>query len=133
MKITKIKFNKRESYVGALVFIEGCKDIPFEIKRVYYIYHVGENLRRGFHAHKTLQQVIVCIHGSCKLLLDDGKERVDITLNDPSEGLLIDSTIWREMYGFSPGTVLMALASDYYNEQDYIRDYKSFIKYIGGR
>ena len=102
-----------------------------EIKRVYYMYDTLEGVRRGFHAHKCLEQILICIHGSCKILMDDGNEKVEVPLDKPYEGLYISNAIWREMFDFSPDAVLMVLASEYYDESDYIRNYDEFLKYIG--
>ena len=133
MEITKFHFHKRPSDSGELVFLEARRDISFEIKRVYYIYGVEQGRRRGLHAHKSLTQALICIHGSCKVMLDDGKDKVHVVLNDPSEGLFVGNATWREMYDFSQDAVLLVLASDYYDEQDYIRDYSDFLDYIGGK
>ena len=130
MELTKIPFPTFSNYAGSLSFLEAEGHIPFPIKRVYYIYDVPENERRGFHAHKKLQQVLICIHGSCKLLLDDGVEQTTVPLTCASEGLLINRPLWREMYDFSPGAVLMVLASEHYDESDYIRNYDDFLKYM---
>ena len=130
MEIIKFKFNKQSNDKGSLVFLEGCKDIPFEVKRLYYIYGIENGIRRGFHAHKELNQALICIHGSCKIMLDDGTEKSAIVLNDPSEGLFVGKLVWREMYDFSDDAVLLVLASSYYDEQDYIRDYNDFISYL---
>ena len=129
-QVYMVSFPKHGDYRGQLIAIEQQIDIPFEIKRVYYIFDTLENVRRGFHAHKELQQVLICTSGECNIFLDDGKERQIVHLNNPSEGLYISGCIWREMYDFSPGTVLMVLASDYYNESDYIRDYNEFMKLV---
>lgn len=118
---------------GQLIAIEQLKDIPFEIKRVYYIYDTLPNVRRGFHAHKNLKQLLVCTSGECKILLDDGENKEIVTLSQPTEGLFVEGCIWREMFDFSPDAVLMVLASDYYDESDYIRDYGEFIKYVKGK
>jgi len=83
---------------------------------------------RGHHAHKSLEQILICIHGSCKILLDNGEEKKIVSLEKPYEGLYIKNNIWREMYDFSPDAVLMVLASDYYKEEDYIRNYEEFLK-----
>ena len=115
---------------GQLIAIEQLKDIPFEIKRVYYIYDTLPDVRRGFHAHKKLQQLLVCTSGECKILLDDGKNKEVVKLNKPTEGLLVDKLIWHEMFDFSEDAILMVLASDYYNESDYLRNYDNFLKYI---
>ena len=89
---------------------------------------ISDGVRRGYHAHKQLQQVLVCVSGSCKVLLDDGNEKLEIKLDNPQKGLLITSLIWREMYQFSKNCVLLVLASEVYDESDYIRDYKEFKK-----
>lgn len=129
MEIKFINFDIKGDERGSLIAIEGLKDIPFEIKRVYYILDTKNEIRRGYHAHKNLQQVAICVNGSCKFLLDDGKERVeDIILDSPNKGLFIDKMIWREMYDFSEDCVLLVLASDYYDEGDYIRDYEEFLR-----
>ncbi len=133
MKIKFIDFNILGDERGSLIAIEELKDIPFEIKRVYYIFGTKQNVRRGFHAHKDLQQIAICVSGSCKFLLDSGKKRVDnIVLDTPNKGLFIDKMIWREMYDFSEDCVLLVLASEYYDESDYIRDYDKFLSVVDG-
>jgi len=114
---------------GFLVSLEGNCNIPFEIKRVYYIYDTNEQ-PRGFHAHNKLQQVLICVKGSCKVLLDNGQEKQVYLLNQPNQGLVVKEMIWREMYDFSEDCVLMVLANDYYKEEDYIRQYNEFIEKI---
>ncbi len=111
---------------GALVALEQGKNIPFEIKRVYYIFDTKSGVRRGFHAHKELKQITVAVRGSCRFLLDNGKEKTSILLNNPAQGLLIGAYVWREMYEFSEDCVLVVLASNLYDESDYIRDYTQF-------
>ena len=118
---------------GQLIAIEECKDIPFDIKRVYYMYDTVSDAIRGKHAHKSLEQVLICTSGSCKILLDNGKEKQTIELNKPNEGLYISNAIWREMYDFSSDAVLMVLASNFYDESDYIRDYNEFLLYIDNK
>ncbi|MBO2636485.1 WxcM-like domain-containing protein [Shewanella algae] len=113
---------------GSLVALEVNKQIPFEIKRVYYIYGTKGGVARGFHAHKNLKQVAICLSGSCKFILDDGLNKEDIILSSPEQGLLIDSVLWREMHDFSDDCVLMVLASEHYDENDYIRDYRVFLE-----
>ena len=130
MEIKKIKFPTYTNETGTLSFFESERHIPFDIRRVYYIYDVQGNSRRGFHAHRDLQQVLFCIHGSCKLLLANGTEQVNVLLDDPAEGLLLENPIWREMYDFSPGAVLLVMASEYYDEADYIRNYDEFLAFI---
>ncbi|EOU9921904.1 WxcM-like domain-containing protein, partial [Escherichia coli] len=115
---------------GSLISFESNKNIPFEIKRVYYIYATREKISRGFHAHKKLKQVVVAVHGSCDFCVDNGLVRNTYHLNSPSQALLIDSLCWREMHNFSEDCVLMVLASDYYDPDDYIHDYNSFLRYL---
>ena len=130
MLITKYVFQPHGDERGQLVALEEFKDIPFRIKRVYYMYDTGEGVVRGCHAHKTLQQILVCIHGSCKVLLDNGKEKKVIPLEKPYEGLYVSNAMWREMYDFSTDAVLMVMASELYDEDDYIRDYDEYLEYI---
>lgn len=123
-----INFKTNGDSRGSLIALENNYNIPFEIKRVYYIFETKEDVRRGFHAHKNLKQVAVCVSGSCKFLLDDGIKKENIELNSPNQGLLIEGLIWREMYDFSSDCVLMVLADAYYDENDYIRNYNDFLK-----
>ena len=115
---------------GQLIAIEAQKDLPFDIKRVYYIYDTLPGVRRGFHAHRCLQQILVCVSGSCKIHLDNGYDTAEVLLDTPSKGLYIANDMWREMYDFSPDAVLLVLASEYYDEADYIRNYEDFIKLV---
>lgn len=127
MKINLIPLQKHGDDRGSLVALEEENNIPFSIKRVYYIFDTKEGVRRGFHAHKKLKQVAIAVKGSCRILLDDGTERIEVVLDNPSQGLLIESYIWREMYNFSSDCVLMILADSHYDEKDYIRDYDDFL------
>lgn len=122
-----ISFQEITDGRGGLISLEQNRNIPFEIKRVYYIYGTPEDVRRGFHAHKALEQVAVCVKGSCTFLLDNGRERVECKLDTPSKGLYIGNMIWREMYDFSEDCVLIVLASELYDEADYIREYDNFL------
>ena len=115
---------------GKLISLEGGKNIPFEIKRVYWIYDTLPNEQRGFHAHKNMEQIIVAMDGACEFVLDDGKTRESVWLNRPDAGLYIGKNMWREMRNFSYGCKLMVLASDYYDEKEYIRDYNEFLKEV---
>ncbi|SFR51157.1 WxcM-like, C-terminal [Marinobacter daqiaonensis] len=117
---------------GSLVAVEiGMeKAVPFDIKRVYYIFHTAEGVSRGFHAHKVLKQVAICVAGKCRMVLDDGEERVETWLDSPTKGLLIEDMVWREMHDFSEDCVLLVLASEHYDESDYIRDYEEFIRRV---
>lgn len=130
MQVVKYVFQPHGDDRGQLVALEEFKDIPFKIKRVYYMYDTGEGVTRGYHAHKSLQQILVCIHGSCKIRLDNGKEKKIVPLEKPYEGVYISNVIWREMFDFSPDAVLMVLASELYDESDYIRDYDEFLEYV---
>jgi len=125
-----INFEIKGDERGSLISLEENKNIPFDIKRVYYIFGTKIGVRRGFHAHKKLKQLLVCVSGSCKILLDDGKSKEEISLDNPSKGLLIESMIWREMFDFSPDCVLMVLANEVYDENDYLRDYQQFLSYL---
>ena len=118
---------------GSLVPLEENINVPFDIKRVYYIFGTKEGVVRGKHAHKDLKQLIICVSGKCKILLDDGYTKEIIELNDPTKGLYIEDLVWREMYDFSPDCVLMVLANKYYDEEDYIRDYNKFLKLVKNR
>ena len=116
---------------GKLISLEGDSDvIPFDIKRVYYIYDTIPEESRGFHAHKTLEQLIVAIDGACQFVLDDGKTREKVWLNSPNKALYIGKNMWREMKHFSYGCKLMVLASEYYDEKEYIRSYDEFLKEV---
>lgn len=115
---------------GSLVSLEGERIIPFDIKRVYYIYGTNEDTSRGFHAHKSLQQLAVCVSGKCQMVLDDGNQRESAWLDSPQKAILIGDLIWREMHEFSADCVLLVLASEYYDESDYIRDYQEFLQQV---
>lgn len=113
---------------GKLISLEAMRNIPFEIKRVYWIFDTIPNLSRGMHSHKNMEQIIVAMDGACRFVLDDGKTREEVILNRPDVGLYIGKNMWREMHDFSYGCKLMVLASDYYDEKEYIRDYEEFLK-----
>ena len=113
---------------GSLVALEGEKTVPFAIQRVYYIFATQLGVARGFHAHKKLQQVAVCVTGRCRMVLDDGKTREDVWLDSPTDGILIGNREWREMHDFSPDCELLVLASEHYDVADYIRSYENFLE-----
>lgn len=115
---------------GALSFFEGDHDLPFAIKRIYYIHNVPKGIERGGHAHKKLHQVLFCPFGSVLITLDDGKTRQEILLDKPEKALIIGPGLWREMLWLKADSVLCVAASEYYDEKDYIRDYASFQAYI---
>lgn len=114
---------------GNLSVVENGKDVPFSVKRVYYLYDVPGGESRGGHAHKALRQLIVAVSGSFSVTLDDGKEKKTVVLNRPYQGLLVVSGIWRTLDDFSSGSVSMVMASEKYDENDYIRDYDEFVNY----
>ena len=115
---------------GSLIAIEEGYNAPFEIKRVYYIFDTKEGVERGFHAHINLKQICIAVKGSCTFVLDDGIKREEIQLDNPNKGLFIEGLIWREMKNFSSDCILLVMADDYYCENDYIRDYDSFLRKV---
>ncbi|PSU88794.1 dTDP-6-deoxy-3,4-keto-hexulose isomerase [Photobacterium kishitanii] len=125
--INLIEFSRLGDDRGGLISLEQNTNIPFDIKRVYYIFDTKEGVARGFHAHKDLQQVAISVKGSCRFILDSGVQRESVILDKPNIGLFIDSMMWREMHDFSEDCVLMVLASHHYDEVDYIRDYDEFL------
>ncbi|MBF4285159.1 sugar 3,4-ketoisomerase [Vibrio anguillarum] len=130
MDIKFIQFQAHGDDRGSLVSLEDDKNIPFTIKRVYYLYNTKSGVRRGFHAHKELKQLAVVLKGSCRFLLDDGSEKIEVLLDNPEQGLFIDSFVWREMFDFSEDCVLLVLADKFYDEADYIRDCDAFLAEI---
>ena len=124
-----IKFDVKGDKSGYLVPLEPMRNIPFEIKRVFYIYGADPTGKRGHHTQKTLKEVVVCVHGSCKIRLEDAKGEKTFELNKPDIGLYIGPMVWREMFDFSPDCVLLALVDQsYYDEKDYIRDYQEYLQ-----
>lgn len=130
MLVTKYVFQPHGDSRGQLIALEEFKDIPFRIKRVYYMYDTADGITRGKHAHKKLEQILVCISGSCKIKLDDGFEQKIVPLEKPYEGLYVKNDMWREMYDFSSDAVLLVFASELYDENDYIRDYDEFLDFV---
>lgn len=123
----RLKFKDIARQDGHLTAIEGKVDVPFNIKRVYYITGVSQEAERGFHAHKKLHQVLICLNGSLKIKLKTPIEEDIIELNDPSEGLYLGPLVWHEMFDFTKGSVLLVAASEHYSEEDYIRDYNLYL------
>lgn len=117
---------------GNLTFIEGERHVPFDIKRVYYLYDVPGGAERGAHGHKALHQLVVAMSGSFDIHLDDGREKRVFHMNRSYFGLYIGPMIWRELTNFSSGAVCMVLASERYNESDYYRDYADFMRDVKG-
>lgn len=133
MKVTDTKIiniPKIEDRRGNLSVVEGLNQIPFNIARAYWVYDVPSGECRGGHAHKHLKQFIIALSGSFTVTLDDGTEKKTFLLNHPYQGLLIDVNTWRTLDDFSSGAVCLVLASEKYEEEDYIRDYNDFLKYV---
>jgi hypothetical protein len=125
-----IDFPKISDHRGNLTFIEGSHHIPFDIKRVFYVYDIPSGEERGAHAHYDLHQFIVCLSGGLNIYLDDGKQKQTIHLNRPWKGLHIPPMIWASEGDFDPGTVYLVLTSDVYRAESYIRDYNQFLNEV---
>lgn len=123
-------FKVRGDHSGKLVALEKGADLPFEVKRVYYIWGTDAGIIRGKHAHRKLEQMIICTSGSCDFILDDGTTRESVHLDNPAQGLHIKHNIWREFTNFSKDCVVMVLASEHYDEADYIRSYDDFLREV---
>lgn len=113
-----------------MVALEKRADFPFEIRRVYYVWDTAHDAIRGKHAHRNLEQVIICVRGSCDFIVDDGVNRETIHLNNPAQGLYISNYVWREFTNFSEDCMVVVLASEHYNPDDYIHDYEEFKKSV---
>ena len=111
---------------GSLVSLESSRSIPFQIRRVYYIFDTRHGESRGYHAHRKLKQLVVCVSGKCRIYVHDGANQAEFLLDRPTKGLVIDGMVWREMHDFSTDCVLMVLADEYYDEGDYIRNFAVF-------
>ncbi len=127
IKILEFKVSSDDR--GSLVALENSIDIPFDIKRVYYLFKNNNKTVRGQHAHKNLKQVYVAVSGSCKVRITNENKSEVVTLDKPTIGILFDQIIWRELFDFSADCVLMVLADDLYKEEDYIRNYEEFLEY----
>ena len=130
-EIEKIKFPAHKDQRGALVVMEGEKDIPFSIARLFYIYGGGREVR-GCHANRKSEFVLVCVSGSCRLKIHDGRQEHFFTLDDPEVGIYLPRMTWKEMYDFSEDAVLLCIASTPYDPDEYIRDLNLFLKEMGG-
>lgn len=115
---------------GGLSFVESNRDIPFLIKRFYCIFETEKGMQRGFHAHKENIQLLYCPYGSVEIIIDDGNEKSSVCLNSPSKGLILYPGVWREMIWNKTGSILCVAASEYYDPDEYIRDYNEFKKFI---
>jgi hypothetical protein len=117
---------------GSLTFGEIDQHLPFQVQRYFVVFNVPSREVRGEHAHKTLHEFLICLHGSCAVALDDGHVREEVTLDDPTIGIHVPPMVWRVHYKYSPDAMLLVLASDLYQADDYIRDYEQFIALIRG-
>ena len=115
---------------GSLISLEWERNLPFVVKRTYYIFGTKHDVSRGFHAHRDLEQVAICVAGSCDILLDDGLQKKNFRLCKPNQGLCINKMIWHEMHNFSFDCILLVLASEVYDEADYIRKYNAFLREV---
>lgn len=127
-----LPLNKIHNRAGNITIIEGNKNVPFDVKRIYYLYDIPGGEDRGAHGHKELRQLIIAASGSYNVMLDDGLNKKVVTLNRPDYGLLIVPGIWRELMEFSSGAICLVLASEIYIESDYIRTYQEFTEYKNG-
>jgi len=125
-----LNFNVMGDHRGKLTAIESLRDVPFEIKRIYYLYETLEGVPRGFHAHRELKQVAICLTGSCRMVVSDGVSTQSVWLDTPGKGMVIDNMIWHEIYDFSSDCMLLVIADDYYNEDDYIRSKVEFLRIV---
>jgi dTDP-4-dehydrorhamnose 3,5-epimerase-like enzyme len=132
MEIERIQLQKHGDSHGMLIALEQDRNVPFEIRRVYYIFATESDVHRGRHAHRHLNQLAVAVRGSVTFLLDDGTDPVEVVLDDPSHGLLLGRMVWRELYDFSDDCVLMVLADHLYDPADYITDYDDFLSELSG-
>ena len=132
MEIERIQLQKHGDSRGMLIALEQDRNVPFVIRRVYYLFATNGNVHRGRHAHRHLNQLAVAVRGSVTFLLDDGSGPVEVVLDDPSYGLQLGSMVWRELYDFSEDCVLMVLADHLYDPDDYITDYDAFLNEVHG-
>jgi hypothetical protein len=124
-----VPLNKNHNRAGNITIVEGQKNVPFDVKRIYYLYDIPGGEDRGGHAHKELRQLIVAASGSFNVMLDDGTNKKVVTLNRPDYGLMVVPGIWRELMEFSSGAICLVLASEVYKEEDYLREYNEFKKF----
>jgi hypothetical protein len=127
-----VEFPKITDHRGNLTFVEGGRHVPFEIRRVFYIYDIPSGGTRGAHAHKAIEQVLICLSGGLEVYLDDGHDQRTVRLNRPWMGLYLPSMVWASEGNFDAGTVYLVLTSDFYDEADYYRDYDEFLSAVNG-
>ncbi|WP_266171423.1 sugar 3,4-ketoisomerase [Dyella subtropica] len=132
MEIERIQLQTHGDHGGMLIALEEDRNVPFVIRRVYYIFGTKNDVHRGRHAHRHLHQLAVAVRGSVTFLLDDGSGAEEVVLDDPSHGLMLGRMVWRELYDFSDDCVLMVLADQLYDPSDYITDYAEFLREVSG-
>jgi dTDP-4-dehydrorhamnose 3,5-epimerase-like enzyme len=132
MDIERIQLQSHGDHRGMLIALEPERNVPFPIRRVYYLFATKRDVHRGRHAHRHLNQLAIPVRGSVTILLDDGRGPVEVVLDDPSQGLLLGRMVWRELYNFSDDCVLMVLADQPYDPDDYITDYDAFLREANG-
>jgi hypothetical protein len=125
-----VLLNKNHNRAGNITIVEGQKNVPFDVKRIYYLYDIPGGHDRGGHAHKELRQLIIAASGSFNVIIDDGMNKKIVSLNRPDYGLLVVPGIWRELVEFSSGAVCLVLASQKYDESDYLRKHDDFLEYV---
>lgn len=123
-----LEFDEKGDERGRLVIVEGAKDVPFEIKRIFYIYGSDRDVVRGKHANRDSEFVLINVSGTSKVMVTDGKEKQIVELTKPRQGVYLPKMVWKEMYDFSPDSVLLVLASTHYDGNEYIRDYDGYLK-----
>lgn len=128
-----LEFNEKGDERGRLVVVEGNKDVPFDIKRLFYIYGSDQNVVRGKHANRESEFVLVNVSGTSKVMVTDGKDKRIVELTKPRQGVYLPKMVWKEMYDFSPDSVLLVLASTHYDTNEYVRDYDEFLKLLKGK
>ncbi|MGH8213732.1 MAG: sugar 3,4-ketoisomerase [Rhodanobacteraceae bacterium] len=129
--IRQIQLQPHGDSRGMLIALEPERGVPFQIRRVYYLFGTGRGVHRGQHAHRYLNQLAIAVRGSVTFLVDDGSGPVQVVLDDPSQGLLLGRMVWRELHGFSDDCVVMVLADQLYDPDDYITDYDEFLREVG--
>lgn len=132
MAIELIQLRTHGDARGQLIALEQERNVPFDIRRVYYLFATRQDVHRGQHAHRNLRQLVVALHGSVRFLADDGHGPVEVLLDDPARGLLLGGMVWRDLYDFSADCVLMVLADQCYDADDYILDYDEFLREVAG-
>ncbi len=128
-EVKRVELSRIIDQNGSISVVQNSLDIPFDVRRIYYLYDIPCGSERGGHAHRLLQQLVIAASGSFDISLDDGNQKTTINLNRPNVGLLLPPGLWRELDNFSSGSICLVLASQEYSERDYIRDYNEFLSF----